>query len=118
MKKINHEEKLLEANKYRKYTRLKLTDAINKLPDSPHKKFKFKHYTDLIYKTILGKTSKELKTERGIKSKCCMEFLNSLELELIAELENKVAVLIEFGISYKEIKEKIKDLSKPLKNIA
>ena len=118
LKKRNYEEELLEANKYRNYTRLKLTDAINKLPDSPHKKFKFKHYTDLIYKTIFGKTSKELKTERGIQSKCCMDFLNSLELELIAELENKVAVLIEFGISYKEIKEKIKDLSKPLKNIA
>ena len=57
MKKRSYEEKLLEANKYRKYTRLKLTDAINKLPDSPHKKFKFKHYTDLIYKTIFGKTS-------------------------------------------------------------
>ena len=38
--------------------------------------------------------------------------------KLIADLENKVAVLIEFGISYNEIKEKIKDISQPLKNIA
>lgn len=114
MKKRTIEEELLEANNYRRYNRLKLTDAINKLPDSPHKKFKFKHYTDLIYKTIFGKTSKELKEER----KCCVGFLNSFELEMVAELENKVAVLIEFGISYKKIKEKIKDLSQPLKNIA
>ena len=47
-----------------------------------------------------------------------MDFLNPEELELIADLENKVAVLIEFGISYNEIKNKIKDISQPLKNIA
>lgn len=118
LEKRNSKKEILEANKYRKYNRLKLTDAINKLPDSPHKRFKYKHYTDLIYKTIFGKTSKELKQERGIENKRCIDFLNAEELELIADLENKVAVLIEFGISYNEIKEKIKDISQPLKNIA
>ena len=118
MERIYCKEEILEANNYRKYNRLKLTDAINKLPDSPHKRFKYKHYTDLIYKTIFGKTSKELKKERGISHKRCMDFLNPEELELIADLENKVAVLIEFGISYNEIKNKIKGISQPLKNIA
>lgn len=118
LERIYCKEEILEANNYRKYNRLKLTDAINKLPDSPHKRFKYKHYTDLIYKTIFGKTSRELKKERGISKKRCMDFLNPEELELIADLENKVAVLIEFGISYNEIKNKIKDISQPLKNIA
>lgn len=118
LERIYCKEEILEANNYRKYNRLKLTDAINKLPDSPHKRFKYKHYTDLIYKAIFGKTSKELKKERGIFNKRCMDFLNPEELELIADLENKVAVLIEFGISYNEIKNKIKDISQPLKNIA
>lgn len=118
LERIYCKEEILEANNYRKYNRLKLTDAINKLPDSPHKRFKYKHYTDLIYKTIFGKTSKELKKERGISHKRCMDFLNPEELELIADLENKVAVLIEFGISYNEIKNKIKGISQPLKNIA
>ncbi|MFR1060655.1 MAG: Rha family transcriptional regulator [Enterocloster sp.] len=43
-----------------------LTDTIKmKVTDSPHKKFMYPNYTKLIYKTIFGKTMKELQEQYG-----------------------------------------------------
>lgn len=49
----------------RKPIRLSMTDAIKALPDSPHKGFKYKQFTDLAYKIALGKTAKQIRTERN-----------------------------------------------------
>ena len=47
-----------------------LTDTIKmKITDSPHKRFAYPNYTNLIYRTLLGKTAKELEQEYGVKSK-------------------------------------------------
>lgn len=47
-----------------------LTDTIKmKVSDGPHKKFMYPNYTKLIYKTIFGKTFKELQKEFDVKGK-------------------------------------------------
>lgn len=93
-----------------KIARKTLTDEIKALPDSPHKQFKYKQYTDLIYKTVLGKTSKQLKKELGAnKTDRISDMLNSDELEKIREKENQVATLVHFGLSYSQIKQMLNE---------
>lgn len=89
-----------------KIARRTLTDEIKALPDSPHKQFKYKQYTDLIYKTVLGKTSEQLRKELGAnKTDSISDMLNSDELEKISEKENQVATLVHYGLSYSQIKQ-------------
>lgn len=89
-----------------KISRRTLTDEIKALPDSPHKQFKYKQYTDLIYKTVLGKTSGQLKKELGItKTERISDRLSSDELEKISEKEDQVATLVHYGLTYSQIKQ-------------
>ena len=47
-----------------------LTDTIKmKIADSPHKRFAYPNYTNLIYRTLFGKTAKELEQEYSVKPK-------------------------------------------------
>lgn len=47
-----------------------LTDTIKmKIADSPNKRFAYPNYTNLIYRTLFGKTAKELEKEYGVKPK-------------------------------------------------
>lgn len=83
-----------------------MTDAIKELPETPHKKFKYKIYTDMIYKAVSGKTAKALKEIRGYKKDAKpQEYLTAEELKKVANLENRVTVLIESGLEYDEIKK-------------
>lgn len=83
--------------------RRNMTDAISELPDSPNKKWKFKHYTDLVYKAVTGEGAKGLKKSRGGNK--AQDSLTAKELMIAAELEAKIAVLIEAGLEYCQIKE-------------
>lgn len=92
----------------RKPIRLSMTDAIKALPDSPHKGFKYKQFTDLAYKIALGKTAKQIRTERNADIKDnASDFLTAKELQAVANIENKIAVMIELGMEYKEIKQRL-----------
>lgn len=92
----------------RKPIRLSMTDAIKALPDSPHKGFKYKQFTDLAYKIALGKTAKKVREERNANIKDnASDFLTAKELQAVANIENKIAVMIELGMEYKEIKERL-----------
>ncbi|AGK95176.1 Rha family transcriptional regulator [Clostridium pasteurianum] len=85
-----------------------LTEAIDKLPDSPHKAMKYKHFTDLVYKTLFGKSSKDLKLQFGIgKSGNLKDYFDKEQLARVAKLEQQVAALIDLGLDYKEIKSMI-----------
>lgn len=53
------------AKTERRPIRQDLLHAIKMLPDSPHKQWKYKQYTDLAYIVALGKTAKQLKAERA-----------------------------------------------------
>lgn len=85
-----------------KEARKTLTDTIrDKYPDSPHKKFMYKNFTNLVYKTALGKSFKELKEEYGEPLR------DSLPSEMLAEvkrIEKAVDVFIDLGYNYDKIK--------------
>jgi len=101
-----------ELNK-RAVTRLKakeareaLTNAIQSLPESPHKQMKYKHFTDLVYKIIFNKSAKQLRQEFGITNKDNLrDYFSSSENIRIENLENQISVLIDLGNEYQTIKD-------------
>lgn len=95
-----------------------LTDTIKmKIADSPHKRFAYPNYTNLIYRTLFGKTAKELEQEYGVKPK---EFLRDCftgsDLEKVQSMEMLVSSLINCGWGYEQIKSFISENS--MKQIA
>jgi len=91
-----------------KEAREALTNAIQALPDSPHKAMKYKHYTDLVYVIVFGKNSKQLREEYGIdKDSVLRNMFSANEMDKVLKLENQVGVLLQLGFDYKQIKEAI-----------
>ena len=89
-----------------KEARRTLTDEIRDcIPDSPHKRFAYKNFTDLVYKSIYGKNCKQLKTELGLsKDDNLRDVFSKEELEVIETREDLVRTLVKSGYSYNEIK--------------
>lgn len=83
-----------------------LTDTIKmKIADSPHKRFAYPNYTNLIYKTLFGKTAKELEDEYGVKPKENLrDFFTGNDLEKVQSMEMLVSSLIGCGWGYANIK--------------
>ena len=80
--------------------------AISALEDSPHKKFKYAHYQNLIYKAALGVSVSKLKNIHNIrKSTALYTVLNEYELEKCSIISNIVSILILNGNSYSYIKK-------------
>ena len=91
-----------------KQAREALTSAIQGLPESPHKKMKYKHYTDLVYKIVFGKNSKQLKEAYGTgKGDNLRNRFTSSELAQVEKLEGQVSSLIALDYDYKSIKDVI-----------
>lgn len=89
--------------------RLEMTDAIKALPDSPHKGFKYGQYTDLAYLMVIGKTARTIRKERGAKKDAvASDYMTSAELEAIADTVNRIAVLVQAGYEYAEVKNALK----------
>lgn len=90
-----------------------LTDTIKmKVTDSPHKKFMYPNYTKLIYKTIFGKTMKELQEQYGVKGKeSIREYVTADEPKMIEDMEMLVSSLISCGWGYDQIKGFIQENS-------
>lgn len=94
----------LERSKDKEQRNL-LTEAIDRLPDTTHKVFKYRHYTELVYKTLFNKSSKELKIQFGIgKNQNVKDYFTVRELSNISKLEQQIATLIDMGLEYNEIK--------------
>lgn len=83
-----------------------LTDTIKmKIADSPNKKFAYPNYTKLIYKTMFGKTMKELQDQYGVKGKeSIRDYVTADELKQIESMEMLVSSLINCGWGYDQIK--------------
>jgi len=82
--------------------RRSLTDAIR---DAAHSQWDYKLYTDLIYKIVTGRTARQLRQDRGAKpDDTALDFMTAAEIEAVTALESKIAVLLECGMSYGEIK--------------
>lgn len=90
-----------------------LTDTIKmKVADSPHKKFAYPNYTKMIYKTIFGKTMKELQAQYGVKGKeSIRDYVTADELKQIESMEMLVSSLISCGWGYEQIKNFIENNS-------
>lgn len=102
-----------ELNK-RKITRQKGIEARNRLtdsirdyiPESPNKKFKYKHYTDLAYKPILGETAKQFRERNALSKQANIkDYIEESKLMKIEAIENEISVLIGMGFNYQQIKD-------------
>ena len=91
-----------------KQAREALTNAIQSLPESPHKSMKYKHYTDLVYKIVFGKNTKQLREQFGLdKPDILRNRFTASELERVERLERQVSVLVDLGHDYHGIKEEL-----------
>lgn len=90
-----------------------LTDTIKmKVADSPHKRFMYPNYTKLIYKTLFGKSLKELQQEYDVKPKeTIRDYLTAEQLKDVESTEMLVSSLINCGWGYEQIKEFIQQNS-------
>ena len=87
----------------RKPIRRELTDLIQNDPN--HGKWDFKIYTDLAYKTVLGKNAAQIRKERGAnKNAVASDYMTSEEIRIVAKLENQISALKELGMDYQQIK--------------
>ena len=93
-----------------------LTDTIKmKIADSPHNRFAYPNYTNLIYRTLFGKTAKELEQEYSVKPKENLrDYFIGSDLEKVQSAEMLVSSLINCGWGYGEIKEFITNQSQKL----
>lgn len=82
--------------------RRELTDVIQEMDDS---KWAYKKYTDLAYKSSLGRNAAQLRDERGAPKKAkAVDYLTSDEITAVSKRQNQIAVLLEMGLEYQEIK--------------
>ena len=83
-----------------------LTDTIKmKIAESPHKRFAYPNYTNLIYRTLFGKTAKELEKEYDVKPKENLrDCFTGSDLEKVQSMEMLVSSLINCGWGYEQIK--------------
>lgn len=93
-----------------------LTDTIKmKIADSPNKKFVYPNYTKLIYRTIFGKSLKELQADFGVKPKeTVRDYMTAEQLKEVESMEMLVSSLINLGMSYDEIKSFIQQKYTPM----
>lgn len=95
----------------RKPIRESLTDGIRAMPETPHKTMWYKHYTDLIYRTVTGKTAKQLREDRGAPPRAtASDYMMAEEIEAVTRMENRVAVMLEMGMNYQQIKAELRNL--------
>ncbi len=84
--------------------RRELTDAIRDRSDL--NQWAYKSFTDLAYLCSVGKTAAAIKKERCATPKApAVSFLSADELEALSAVSNKIAVLIDLGMDYNEIKD-------------
>ena len=84
-----------------------LTDTIKmKIVDSPHKRFAYPNYTNLIYRILFNKTAKELEQEYGVKPRENLrDYFTGNELSQVQSMEMLISSLINCGWGYSQIKE-------------
>ena len=94
-----------------KIDRKRMTTAIkNYIPDSPHKKFKYPQYTNLVYKALFNKDAKALREERGFsKNDALRDSFTGEELKLVEEAETIVTALVTLGFGYDYIKQQLEN---------
>lgn len=82
--------------------RRELTDIIQEVDDS---RWAYKKYTDLAYKSSLGKNAAQLRKERDAPKKAkAVDYMTADEITAVSKRQCQIAVLLDMGLSYTEIK--------------
>lgn len=94
-----------------KIERARMTSAISRyVPDSPHKRFTYPNYTNMVYRTIFHKDAKTMKEERGAKDDDSLrDMLSADELAKVEEVETIITGLVSMEFTYKQIQQMIND---------
>lgn len=103
LKLIEQQElgRLIERMKGKEVRRT-LTDAIKEnVPETPHKRFMYKNFTDLAYKTVFGMNTKQMRYDRGLeKGDSLRDCFNEQELKQVKGAENVIKGFLDMGYSY------------------
>lgn len=84
-----------------------LTETINKYLENPMW-FIYKHFTDLVYKSLYGESCKKIRERHGLgKKENIRPYLEEDDLKKVEEREQEVSLLITYGFDYKKIKKMI-----------
>ena len=98
-------EELQNRRGYRaelKPVRRGMTDVIQQTDKS---EWAFKKYTDLAYKAVTGKIACKLREERDAPKKAAaIDYMTADEIHAVTEMTYKIAVLLEMGMDYQQIK--------------
>lgn len=82
--------------------RRELTDVIQEVDDG---KWSYKKYTDLAYKSVLGKNAAQIRKERGAPPKAkAVDYLTSDELAAVEKATGQVSMLLEMTGDYGTVK--------------
>lgn len=85
-----------------KPTRRELTDVIKEVDDG---RWSYKKYTDLAYKSSIGKNAAQLRKERNAPKKAvAVDYLTSDEIAAVSKRQSQIAVLLELGMDYGQVK--------------
>ncbi len=91
--------------------RKRMTSAISKyIPDSPHKRFAYPNYTNMLYRILFNKDAKTLRSERNVKDNDALrDSFSKDELALVEEGETIITALIALGFEYEQVNEHLKN---------
>ncbi|BAE47850.1 hypothetical protein G8S49_06125 [Clostridium botulinum C] len=94
-----------------KIERKRMTTAIKDyIPDTPHKKFAYPNYTNMIYKILFNKKASELRKAKNVENNDLLrDSFKKEELKLVSEAETIVTGLIALGFEYNYIQEQLKN---------
>lgn len=96
---------LLKRQTYRlelRPIRRELTDVIREVDSD---KWAYKKYTDLAYKSGIGKNAAQLRKERGAPKKAkAVDYMTAEEIAAVTKRQSQIAVLLEMGLGYGQVK--------------
>ena len=85
-----------------KPVRREMTDVIQEYDDG---RWSYKKYTDLAYKSVLGKNAAQIRKERGaLKTAKAVDYLTADELAAVTKGTYQIAVLLEKTQDYELVK--------------
>lgn len=85
-----------------KPVRRELTDVIQEVDSS---KWAYKKYTDLAYKSSVGKNAAQLRAERKApKKSTAIDYMTADEIAAVSKRTSQIGVLLEMGMDYEQVK--------------
>lgn len=85
-----------------------LAEAVKLIPPHESSQYDYSKYNSLAYILVFGCSASKLKKLRNAKANAnAADYLTSEELEQLADTKTKIALCIEMGMDYPEIKERL-----------